>query len=96
VPGAEPGLAAVTLPVTGEGWAAWLLALARPEVPREPPDAWTPLIWLARRDGCTVTRNATGPAGHHTDWDTRRIHVPANLPQRDATRVLLHEAGRPP
>jgi DNA primase catalytic core len=94
VPAGEPGLAAGTLPVTGEDWAAWLLILARPEIPREPPpDAWTALTWLARRDGYTVTRNATGPVAHHTDWETRRILIRSDLPQRDATRALLHELG---
>ena len=82
------------LPVTGEGWGAWLLAAARPEAARaSPPEAWTALTWLARREGYTVTRAPGGPAASETTWESRHIKVRGDLPEREAIRALLHELG---
>jgi len=87
------GLAAA-LPVSGEDWAAWLLAAAHPQIASQtPPGVWTALTWLARREGYVVRRGECGVGDSRTSWESRQIQVQGDFAERAAARALLHELG---
>ena len=80
------------VPVSGEDWADWLRAAAGPAAAQEAmPGPWTALTWLARRQGFTVKRQASGPAKSQTIWDSHRIEVHGGLEEHEAAQALLHE-----
>ena len=80
------------LPVSGDDWAAWLLAEGRPQSPPR-TTAWrVDRPHLARpAAGLHGQADTSGPVNSQTVWDRRQIRVRGDLPERDATRALLHE-----
>ena len=80
------------MPVSGEDWAGWLRTGVGPAAPQEAmPEPWTALTWLARRQGFTVKRQASGTAKSQTIWNSRRIEVHGDLEEHEAALALLHE-----
>lgn len=82
------------MPVTGEEWAAWLLAAAGVQTAPGPhPGLWDALTWLARREGFTVKHTEHGPMDSMTIWGSHRIQVHAGPDSAAAAWSLLHELG---